>query len=206
MTRTVRHALVGGAMVAMSFATAGAAQTQSSGTQQTAPGQSVNPPARGTRPPGGRAAGARAGALPALSPNMTPQQLQSYIDAFAVVEAERQLQLSAEQYGAFVPRLRRIQDLRRRHAMERRRMLDELNGLLNSESPREEAITEKVRTIDEAAPRAAAELRKAYEEIDALLTPAQQARLRLMDERIERRKIELLGKITATPPAGRGGR
>ena len=136
---------------------------------------------------------------------MTPQQLQSYIDAFAVVEAERQLQLSAEQYGQFVPRLQRLQNVRRRHVMERRRLLDELNGLLTTEPVKEEAINEKVRAIDELGARSSGELRKAYEEIDALLTPVQRGKLRIFDERLERRKIELLGKI-APAQAGRAGR
>lgn len=199
MTRSFRHTAFAAAVIVTTLSSVGAAQT--SGTRQPPPGQAVSTP-RGDRPagrPGGRPP------LPALSENMTPQQLQSYIDAFAVVEAERQLQLSAEQYGQFVPRLQRLQNVRRRHVMERRRLLDELNGLLTTEPVKEEAINEKVRAIDELGARSSGELRKAYEEIDALLTPVQRGKLRIFDERLERRKIELLGKI-APAQAGRAGR
>jgi hypothetical protein len=195
MTRTLRHTALGVAIIAMALT--GAVSAQTPGSQQPPPGQSVNT-AKGQRPPG--RTGGR-GALPELSANMTPQQLQAYIDAFLVVEAQRQLQLTDEQYGAFVPKLMRLQAVRRQHVMQRRRLLDDLNGLMNAEGTKDEALAEKVRALDDLPARANGELRKAYEEIDALLTPVQRAKLRMFEERLERRKIEMLGKLT---PAGAG--
>ena len=53
-------------------------------------------------PPAGRGQGraARAG-LPAVTPNMNPQQLQNLMDAWAAVEARKALQLSDDQYPNF---------------------------------------------------------------------------------------------------------
>lgn len=79
-------------------------------------------------------------------------------------------------------------------------MLGELRILLQGATPpRDELVDEKVRALDELARRAGDELRKSYQEVDAVLTPWQRGRFRLFEEQLERRKIELLSKI-ATPP------
>ena len=43
--------------------------------------------------------------------------------------------------------------------------------------------------------RAAVEVRKAYQDLDAVLTPWQRGRFRTFEEQLERRKVELLAKI-----------
>ena len=52
--------------------------------------------------------------------------------------------------------------------------------------------------------RAADELRKAYDALDEVLEPVQQARFRLFEQQVERRQIELLMK--ARERAGEAGR
>jgi hypothetical protein len=153
-----------------------------------------------TPPPAAQGRGRAAGrqALPPLTPNMNQQQLQAYMDAYALVQAERELSLSAEQYPNFVARLRRLQDVRRRQMGERRRLLSELAGLLpGNDSNRDEAILARLASLDEAAQRSVAEIRQAYQDLDAVLTPWQRGRFRLFEEQLERRKVELLAKIGA---------
>lgn len=137
---------------------------------------------------------------PAGGPN-DPQQIQAWLDAWALIQAERELQLSAEQYSTFVPRLTRLQNARRRGVMARRQLMREINGLL-TQNPvaRDEQILEKVRAYDDIGQRVAEEVRKAAQELDAVLTPWQRGRYRLFEEQIERRKIDLLTKVGA----GRG--
>jgi hypothetical protein len=160
-------------------------------------------PTPGGTPPGARQgrAGGRPG-LPPLSPNMNQQQLQAYMDAYALLQADRELRLTPDQYPDFVARLRRLQDVRRRHMAERRRLLGELSGLLQgAETGRDEAITARIGALDEITQQAAADARKAYQELDALLTPWQRGRFRTFEEQLERQKVELLAKIRA----GAGG-
>lgn len=159
---------------------------------QTAPPAGQGQPAqtgRGQR--GGRAA------LPAVTPNMNQQQLQAYMDAYALVQAERELVLSAEQYPNFVARLRQLQNVRRRQLGERRRLLTELNGLLQgNDAGRDDAILVRVKALDDLSQQTGVELRKAYQDLDAVLTPWQRGRFRTFEEQLERRKVELLTKIS----------
>ncbi len=141
--------------------------------------------------------------LPPASPNMNMQEVQKWIDTWALIEAERALQLTQEQYPNFVARLTRLQNVRRRAQMERRRSLGELGGLAQGPGPhRDDVITEKLKALDESNVRAAADIRQAYADLDAVITPAQRARFRLFEEVIERRKVELLAKVRnpAGPP------
>ena len=156
--------------------------------------QSQGPPqrgaARGATRPG--AAGAPADQL----------QVQRLLDAWALVQAKDQLQLTDEQYPGFVARLTKLHDTRRRMAMERRRLMGELRMLLGqSPAAKDEALTTKIRAIDEMTKRGTEEAQQAALEIDGVLTPWQRGRYRLFEELVERRKIEMLRSIGA----GRGG-
>jgi len=180
----------------LASATAFMLLTTTIGFAQTPPPASKPQTAQQTPPTGrGQRTGGRV-ALPPITPNMTPQQLQAHIDAYALVQAERQLQLSTEQFPGFVGRLRRLQDVRRRHQMERRRMMGQLSELLQGEAGgRDEAILEKLRALDDVNQRASGEVRKAYEELDGVLTPWQRGRYRMLEEQLERLKIDMLSKL-----------
>ena len=56
----------------------------------------------------------------------------------------------------------------------------------------EAAIRDRLKALADHDDRAAGELRKAYQELDEILDLRQQARFRLFEELIERRKIDLL--------------
>ena len=187
MARIQGRSLAGVTMLMLLTTTIAFAQTPT--PTPTGRAQQTPPAGRGQRT-GGRAA------LPPITPNMTPQQLQAHIDAYALVQAERQLQLTADQFPVFVGKLRRLQDVRRRHQMERRRMMGELNGLLQGEtSGRDEAILEKLRALDDVSQRASGEVRKAFEELDGGLTPWQRGRYRMLEEQLERLKVDMLSKL-----------
>ena len=189
MTRVHARSLTAACMWALLTAAVTFAQTPTPVTKQQ-----ETPPARGARNPPGRGRAA----LPPLSPNMNQQQLAAYMDTYQLQQAERELQLNDEQFPPFVRRLRRLQDVKRRHQVERRKIIGELNGLLQGTAPnRDENILARLRALDDVSQRAATEMRRAYEELDAGLTPWQRGRFRLLEEQMERRKVELLGKIGA---------
>ena len=156
--------------------------------QATAQGQPAVRAARGQ-------GGAERPALPPVGRGMNAMQLQQHLDAFALIQAEQQLKLSADQYSVFAPKLIRLQTMRRRMMQERRRLLNELNQLLIAEAPSDEAITEKTKGFDDWNRRMSDELAKVYQDLDTSLTPWQRGRFRLLEEQIERRKLELLAKI-----------
>ena len=175
-------------------------------------GAAGDEPAQTSGAQGQRARGPARGQLPPVGPNPDQQQVQAFIDTYALMQAERELQLPPEQYPRFVQRLRHLHEVRRRAQMERRRALNELRGLIAGSAPaRDEAVTEKLRVLDDVTRRGLEEVAKAAADVDAPLTPWQRGKYRLLDERLERQKIELLIKLGQVPPAsgrtgGRGGR
>ncbi|MGE0362546.1 MAG: hypothetical protein AB7H93_20960 [Vicinamibacterales bacterium] len=125
--------------------------------------------------------------------DLRPAEIQRLFDAYLVMEAQQTLDLSETQYPPFLTRLRALQELRRRQLQARAQLLGELARLSAPRAAGDEGvIRERLAALQELESRHAAESRKAYGEIDALLTPRQQARFRVFEERIERRKIELM--------------
>jgi hypothetical protein len=167
------------------------------------PGQTAPPDtARAGRGQGGK--GGRLG-LPPVSSTMTAQQLQDYIDVAAVIQAERDLQLTTDQYPNFVARLRKLQATRRQTQMQRNRLFREMAQLVNGPGPfKDDAISEKLKAIDDLNQRAIQELRQAELDVDGVLQPWQRAKFRLLEERLERQKLELLRKLQNSQGGGAG--
>ena len=120
-------------------------------------------------------------------------QLITMLDAYAIVQAQSALQLRDEQYGQFVARLKRLQDTRRRNTQARNRMLQELRRLTDPTVVAEEAkLRERLKSLRDFDEQAANAMRREYEALDEVLDLRQQARFRILEEQIERRKLDLL--------------
>lgn len=141
-----------------------------------------------------RPALAQAPAPPPDAPDLRPAEIQKLFDAYLVMEAQQALGLNDQQYPVFLTRLRALQDVRRRHLMARAGLLGELARLSGPRAPQgdESALKERLTAFQELESRGAAELRKSYQDLDALLDPRQQARFRVFEDQIERRKLELM--------------
>jgi DNA repair ATPase RecN len=127
------------------------------------------PPAGdGQEGPGRRGRAAREG--------LSPIEVVNMLDAYAVLQAQNALQLTDAQYGQFVTRLRRLHQTRRQAMQERHRLLQQLRRLSNPQ----------VAQADDNA------IRSTIKELDELLDARQQARLRVFEENLERRKLDLL--------------
>jgi hypothetical protein len=160
----------------MLFAT-GAAAAQPGRMQQGPRGQQVRP----AQPPD----------------TMSPGQVHQLFDAMLVMQAQDALSLSEQQYPQFVARLKGLQDVRRRNQQDRTRMLNELQRLTNPRNPKppdDADLKARLSALQELESRSAAELRRAYNGVDEVLNPVQQARFRVLEEQIERRKLELVGR------------
>jgi hypothetical protein len=131
--------------------------------------------------------------------DLRPAEIQRLFDAYLVMEAQQTLALTDTQYPTFLTRLRALQETRRRHLQARVQLLAELARMT---APRvatdEAAIRERLTALQELESRGAAESRKAYTDLDALLEPRQQARFRVFEEQIERRKLELMLRARQT--------
>jgi Spy/CpxP family protein refolding chaperone len=135
----------------------------------------------------------RGPAAPALQEaGITPAEIQRMFDAYALLQAQEQLKIGDEQYSQFLTRFKALQDIRRKSLQERTRIVNELRRILNEGQADDTQIKERLKLIEEIDARTAAEVRKAYDAIDQVLDLRQQAKFRVFEENMERRKLELV--------------
>jgi len=155
---------------AASIAAQGAAQSQ--GRQ--------GPPGRGAASPGDSAG------------VITPAEIQRMFDAYELLQAQDQLQISDDQYSRFLTRFKALEDVRRKALQERTRIIVELRRLLMEGQPDETQLKERIQALQELDGRSSADIKKAYDAIDQVLDVRQQAKFRVFEELMERRKLELV--------------
>lgn len=149
------------------------------------------PPTAAPAPAPARGGGRRAGTAP------TNAELATILDAYAIVQAQRALQLDDPQYGPFVTRLKRLQETRRRGTQSRNRQMQELRTLAGDPAVDEAIIRERVAVLRAAEAESAEALRRAHDEIDEVLNPRQQVRFRQFETQLEARKLDLLIRARA---------
>jgi Spy/CpxP family protein refolding chaperone len=145
--------------------------------------------------PQGRAAG------PPEEAVVSPGEIQRMFDSYALMQAEQQLQIRDDQFPRFLTRFKSLQDTRRQGLQQHARRLADLRKLLNAPQMDEGAIRDQIKAMDEEDARSQADVKKAYELIDQVLDLQQQAKFRIFEEAMERRKLELVARARQ---AGRG--
>jgi hypothetical protein len=121
-------------------------------------------------------------------------ELQRLFDAYTVMQVQEALQLDDAQFGQFLPRLKALQDTRRRNEQARVRLVAELARMTapTAQAGDEAVVRERLRALQELESRSAAELRRAYDTIDQQLDVRRQARFRVFEQNMERRKLQLM--------------
>jgi Spy/CpxP family protein refolding chaperone len=123
---------------------------------------------------------------------VTPGEIQRMFDAYALLQAQEQLKINDEQFTRFLTRFKALQEIRRQALQERGRLIVSLRALANAPQLDEAQIKERLNALQELEARSAADLKKAYDAIDQLLDVRQQAKFRVFEELMERRKLELV--------------
>jgi len=115
----------------------------------------------------------QAAAVPDARPNRAPGELSpaevvGMLDAYALVQAQNALQLNDSQYGAFVGRLKALQETRRKNQRARNQVVQELRRLTGQQAATldEAAVRDRLRALRELDERSAADLRRAYDALD----------------------------------------
>jgi hypothetical protein len=137
---------------------------------------------------------ARGRAARAAADGLSPLEVVNMLDAYAMLQAQNALQLTDAQYGPFVTRLKRLHQTRRQAQQERHRLIQQLRRQAGPQASAidENAIRANLKALRELDERAAREERQAHDAVDELLDPRQQARFRIFEETLERRKLDLL--------------
>jgi len=128
----------------------------------------------------------------AVEPTVTPAELQQLFDSWALLQAQGFLKMNDEQFARFLPRFKALQDTRRRGLQQRTRLLNQLRKAVNDSEPDESQIKASIKLLQEIDDRVTLETRKAYEAVDQVLDVQQQAKFRIFEEQMERRKLELV--------------
>jgi hypothetical protein len=124
-------------------------------------------------------------------PTVTPFELQRMFDAYALLQAQEFLKIGDDQYARFLPRFKALQDVRRQALQQRTRVLNEVRRLVNNDG-QDEQIRNALKQLQDIDERGVSEARKAEDAVDQVLDLRQQAKFRIFEEQMERRKIELV--------------
>ena len=152
---------------------------------------SAQPPGRQNRP--GRAGGVLPDAAGAeAAPSVSPAEVQRMFDAYALMQAQEQLKIGDDQFAQFLTRYKALQEVRRRNLQERARLVMDMRQVLNGPDPDESHLKDRLKTLQDLEVRSASDVRKAYDAIDQVLDVRQQAKFRVFEEVMERRKLELV--------------
>jgi len=127
------------------------------------------------------------------------------IDAYLVSNLQESLGLTDDQFVRVLPLVKRLQNDRRQYAQRRQRALQEMRKALQSGGATEGRIEELLREVKAADGEEAPALRRDREAIDAVLSPVQQAKFRILELEVERKIREMMAQMRgqARPP-GRG--
>jgi hypothetical protein len=136
---------------------------------------------------------------------LAPGEVQKLFDGYAIIQAQEFLGLTDSQLAPFLPRFRALQETRRRSEQERLRLVQELNRMTNARAGQllEAGIRERLHALRDLETRAMNEVQKARDALDETLDLRQQARFRVFEEQLERRKLELLMKARQANRANR---
>jgi Spy/CpxP family protein refolding chaperone len=139
----------------------------------------------------GRQAG-RAGRGPNGEGGVSPAEVQRMFDGYALMQAQEQLKIDDAHFSQFLTRYKALQEVRRKALQDRARLVAELRRMVAAAQPDEAQLRERMKALQDVETRTAADLRKAYDAIDQVLDVAQQAKFRVFEELMERRKLELV--------------
>lgn len=123
---------------------------------------------------------------------MAPGEVQRLFEAYTIRQAQQMLGLSDEKFAVFLPRLRDLQQTRRRHDQARQQLIGRLRRLANAEPPNETEIAYALQALTDLDGAHATKMQGAYSALDETLDLRQRARFRLFEQQMERRKFDLI--------------
>jgi Spy/CpxP family protein refolding chaperone len=125
-------------------------------------------------------------------PGVSPGEIQRMFDSYALMQAQDQLKISDEQFPQFLARFKALQDIRRKDQQDRARIVQELRKQVNDPQPDEAVMKDRLKALTDLDARSQIEIAKAYDAINQVLDIRQQAKFRVFEENMERRKLELV--------------
>jgi Spy/CpxP family protein refolding chaperone len=129
---------------------------------------------------------------------VSPAEVQRMFDSYALMQAQEQLKIKDEVFPKFLSRFKALQDVRRKALQDRTRLIVELRQMVNQAQPDDAKLKELLKAVHDLETRAQGDVKKAYESIDEVLDVRQQAKFRVFEENMERRKLDLVMRARAS--------
>jgi hypothetical protein len=114
------------------------------------------------------------------------------VDAYVIATIQESLGLDDGQYARVIPLVNKLQKARREYFRERGRALRQMNQLLKSGAATESQLQEAVASLKALEVEGPARIRERTDELDAVLSPVQQAQYRVFEVEVERRMRDLM--------------
>ena len=122
------------------------------------------------------------------------------VDAYVVSNLQESLGLTDEQYAKAIPLVKRLQSERREYYLERTRSLREMRRLLQRGGATEGQVLDLLKQLKALDVDGPARTRKSLEALDAMLSPVQQAKYRVLELEVEQRMRELMNRVRQRAP------
>jgi Spy/CpxP family protein refolding chaperone len=137
---------------------------------------------------------ARAWGSPGVASPRQAQKDEAFrmVDAYIVANIQESLGLDDDTYAKLIPVVTKLQKVRREFWEERARMQRRMRHLLQSGTATEAQVEELLKSMKALEVEGPERVRQQMDELDALLTPLQQAKYRVFEADVEHRLRELL--------------
>jgi hypothetical protein len=126
------------------------------------------------------------------------------VDAYLVSNLQESLGLTDDQFAKAIPLVKKVQAERREFLMERTRTVREMRRLLRQGGATEAQLLDLLKQLNALDADGPARTRANLAALDAVLTPLQQAKYRVLETEVEQRMRELMNRVRprATPRQG----
>lgn len=139
-----------------------------------------------------QAQGPRQGNRVGRERGLAASEIERLFDGYVIMQAQDSLKLTDAQFPEFTAKLKALQETRRRTQQARRLLVADLGRALNATPVAEPELRDLLAKLHDLQLKSAEDLQKAYDGIDRVLDLAQQARFRVFEETVERRKFDLV--------------
>jgi Spy/CpxP family protein refolding chaperone len=126
------------------------------------------------------------------------------VDAYVVSNLQESLGLTDEQFARAIPLVKKVQTERRQYYLERTRTLREMRHLLRRGGAPEGQVLDLLKQLKALDAEGPTRTRESLAALDAVLTPLQQAKYRVLETEVEQRMRALMNRVRprqgARPP------
>jgi Spy/CpxP family protein refolding chaperone len=124
------------------------------------------------------------------------------VDAYIVSNVQEGLGLTDDQFAKLVPLVKHLQNDRRAFNQRRRSLIRELRSMFESGTATEARVTDLLKELKTLESDSPALIKKDQDGLDAVLTPVQQAKYRVLESDVDQRIRGIMTRLGQQPRPG----